>query len=49
LSWQLPADFYPDGGIFLVPDYKTATGTNLLTADQADGMVRHMLNATIKA
>lgn len=46
LSWRLPDDFSPDGGISLE---KTAerrhclTGTNLLNAQQAEAMIRHML------
>lgn len=45
LSWELPSDFYPDGG---VTRDKTSThqpvGTNLLTATQATEMVRHMID-----
>lgn len=46
LSWQLPDDFSPDGGIEF---RKTAewqhgpTGTNLLNAQQAEAMIRHLL------
>lgn len=49
LVWKLPADFNPDGGIsYTRPNYApnvdaTPTGTNLLTAVQAESMVRHML------
>ena len=51
LSWRLPADFAPDGGISFEPTYRfNATeirrepiGTNLLTYTQAEAMVRHML------
>lgn len=54
LSWKLPEDFCPDGGISFKPSFNehTAhpmkhepTGTNLLTASQAEAMVRHMLGA----
>jgi hypothetical protein len=52
LSWKLPADFNPDGGITFKRMYNEHTtwpmkhepsGTNLLDATQADAMVRHML------
>ncbi len=52
LSWKLPADFHPDGGITFTPDYNVGTpypgkhepsGTNLLTFTQAKAMVLHML------
>ncbi len=43
LSWQLPADFSPDGGISFTPALGAPVGTNLFTATQADAMVRHML------
>lgn len=49
LSWQLPENFNPDGGISVKrPDYSRhvlwrPTGTNLLDATQAEAMVRHML------
>lgn len=53
LSWKLPANFNPDGGILFDPDgakkldprnlrYEPS-GTNLLDAYQAEEMVRHML------
>ncbi len=53
LTWRLPADFDPDGGISFEPTYKginnipikrEPVGTNLLTAAQAEAMVRHMLD-----
>lgn len=43
LSWPLPADFSPDGGIALAPHYVAATGTNLFNALQAGAMVDHVL------
>lgn len=47
LSWSLPADFNPDAGIRFAPIYGPGAagwpvGTNLLTAAQAEDMVRHM-------
>lgn len=52
LSWKLPADFAPDGGIAFDPIIHLGTehqsrrepvGTNLFTATQAEEMVRHMV------
>jgi hypothetical protein len=49
LAWRLPKDFSPDDGISAkrpnyAPEVEWApTGTNLLTASQAEAMVRHML------
>jgi hypothetical protein len=55
LMWKLPADFSPDGGISFDPvvscfgspvkrqQRREPVGTNLLTATQAEAMVRHML------
>lgn len=52
LTWKLPADFAPDGGVTFTPEFNTHTahpgrrepfGTNLLNAVQAEAMVRHML------
>lgn len=44
LSWHLPNDFHPDGGVSLDPKYRgQVVGTNLLTATQAHAMVEHML------
>lgn len=52
LAWKLPEDFRPDGGISFERDYNVhtpwpmkhePTGTNLLSAAQAEIMVRHML------
>ena len=49
LSWKLPKDFSPDAGItfdrrnsYESPHWPI--GTNLLTAEQAEEMIRHMLN-----
>ena len=53
LSWKLPPDFHPDAGISFAPDYNNGTpqggrheptGTNLLNAEQAFAMVRHLLD-----
>jgi len=53
LAWKLPADFAPDNGISFEPisnagshhEYRREpVGTNLLTATQAEEMVRHMLD-----
>jgi hypothetical protein len=55
LSWKLPDDFAPDGGIAFEPignkgtphEYRNEpVGTNLLTATQAEAMVRHMLGVS---
>jgi len=52
LQWKLPADFRPDGGISFKPIRNEGTafegrnepvGTNLLTATQAEAMVRFMV------
>lgn len=52
LSWRLPDDFQPDGGISFEPFGNVGTameyrrepvGTNLFGAVQAEDMVRHML------
>jgi hypothetical protein len=52
LTWKLPADFNPDGGISFDPTYtdfegrqirREPVGTNLLTAAQAEAMVRNMV------
>jgi hypothetical protein len=50
MSWKLPADFNPDGGISAVrPNYAPGVlwepvGTNLLNYHQAKAMVLHMLD-----
>lgn len=52
LTWKLPADFNPDGGISFEqlagkdgphPFKREPTGTNLFTATQAEAMVRYMV------
>ena len=52
LQWKLPADFNPDGGVTFDPISSKGTpyervrepvGTNLLSATQAEAMVRHMV------
>lgn len=52
LSWKLPADFSPDAGISFKATFNEHTahpmkhepsGTNLLSAAQAEAMIRHML------
>lgn len=51
LGWKLPKDFAPDAGISFKPTKPDGydepgcwpTGTNLLTAEQAREMVKHML------
>lgn len=53
LSWRLPQNFNPDGGISFEPvgnkgtphEYRREpSGTNLIGAHDADAMVRHMLD-----
>lgn len=49
LSWPLPKDFAPDGGVSFTPLNNPScwpTGTNLLTAEQARSMIEHMLGGT---
>lgn len=55
LSWKLPENFNPDGGITFRKFYNESTpfqgehkpsGTNLLDATQADAMVRHMVEGS---
>ena len=52
LRWRLPENFAPDAGISFKPTFNenTAhpmrhepTGTNLLNAQQAEAMIRHMI------
>lgn len=52
LAWKLPRNFSPDGGVSFKPTFNEHTdhpmrhepaGTNLLDANQAEAMVRHML------
>jgi hypothetical protein len=44
LSWQLPDDFMPDGGISYKKPYDgfQPIGTNLFTATQARQMIRYI-------
>ena len=45
LCWKLPDDFSPDGGISFDKKIKNdPVGTNLLTATQAEEMVKYMLD-----
>lgn len=49
LMWKVPADFSPDGGVKFDPHrdagggFHRPIGTNILTATQAEAMIRHML------
>ena len=52
LGWKLPENFAPDAGISFVRDYNVGTpwpmkhepvGTNLFDAQQAEAMVRYMI------
>lgn len=53
LMWKLPEHFSPDAGISFKPTFNEhapggpqkhqPVGTNLLSADQATAMVRHMI------
>lgn len=52
LSWKLPKDFHPDGGMVFIPTkgrgYDSPhwpCGTNLLNAQQARDMLRYVLAA----
>ena len=58
LSWKLPEDFAPDGGITFKPMFNEHTahpmrhepfGTNLLNYHQAEAMVRHILDGMREA
>ena len=57
LCWKLPKDFAPDAGISFKPTKPDSydepgwwpVGTNLLTADQARAMVKHMLADALPA
>ena len=52
LAWRLPKPWHPDNGIsYQRPNYAHApaehdwpVGTNLFDADQAEAMVRHMID-----
>jgi hypothetical protein len=53
LGWRLPENFQPDAGISFNPEYNVAQGkpparyqpigTNLFTADQAEAMIRYLI------
>lgn len=50
LSWKLPKDFHPDGGMVFIPtkgrgydSLHWPVGTNLLTAQQAREMLEHVI------
>lgn len=44
LGWKLPENFHPDAGIsYTRPSYGGPTGTNLFDAQQAEAMVRYMI------
>lgn len=47
LMWRLPEPFRPDNGIGFKPpshpNHPWPVGTNLFDADQAEAMVRHMI------
>src|SRR5690554_376594 len=50
LQWKLPEDFYPDGGVSFdgAYDYDSPhwpVGTNILTAEQAEQMLKECLGA----
>jgi hypothetical protein len=58
LSWELPENFSPDGGISFKKTFNDhmdppmkhePSGTNLFGADQAEVMVRHMLEGLPEA
>lgn len=49
LSWKLPKDFHPDGGMVFIPTKDRGydsphwpVGTNLLTAEQAEQMLKRV-------
>lgn len=57
LSWRLPKNFNPDGGIIFdkianlgteYQHYREPRGTNLLDYTQAELMVRHMIEGLTK-
>lgn len=50
LAWPLPKDFAPDCGISFIENrlpHCWPVGTNLLTAEQALAMVKHMLAGVV--
>lgn len=51
LSWELPDDFSPDGGVSYKQVFSGGqplkpVGTNLLTATQAEQMIRYILGSS---
>ena len=50
LMWKVPADFSPDGGVKFDPHrdagggFHRPIGTNILTATQAEALIRHLLD-----
>lgn len=53
LGWRLPENFNPDAGISFKPDFNEHTaypmkhkpvGTNLFDADQAEKMIRYLVD-----
>jgi hypothetical protein len=58
LGWKLPENFNPDDGISFDPimnkghafeSRRTPTGTNLFDVDQAEAMVRYLVDGMPKA
>ena len=53
LGWRLPSNFSPDAGIsYIRPNYPPSwapSGTNLLTATQAEEMVRYIIDGMLDA
>lgn len=58
LSWRLPENFRPDGGITFKAEFNENTpwpmkhepiGTNLFSGEQAEAMVRYMLEGMPQA
>ena len=47
LGWKLPADFSPDGGISFKSGVYETTGTNLFTAQQANEMLKYVLEEAL--
>ena len=52
LNWELPKDFYPDGGVTFTPpvspSHRWPVGTNLLTYAQAEQMFKACIPAKIE-
>ena len=52
LAWRLPENFHPDAGISFTPTYNNGTpyeakheptGTNLFSHEQAEAMIRYLV------